>query len=71
MKAKPTNSKPATNKVPYTVTLDGQIFLTYAHNEAGAISNVAYRYAIQEDMDVKLVMWKIKQDELDCEVLPA
>jgi hypothetical protein len=55
-------------KSPYSVCLDGQIFTTYAHNEAGAITNVAYRYGIQEHEDVKLIMWKIKQKELSCEV---
>jgi len=74
MKTQPSSYQVSTSnltdqlKSPYSVCLDGQLFTTYAYNEAGAISNVAYRYGIQEHEDVKLIMWKIKQRELICEV---
>ena len=58
--------KPA--KILYIVTLDGKDYPTWAYNESGATSNAAFRYAEENDEDVKLVMWKINQGKISCEV---
>lgn len=55
-------------KLHYHVLIDDQPFDTWAYNEEGARSNAAYRYAQQEDEPVKLIMWKIKQGEINIEV---
>lgn len=55
-------------KLKYKVTIDGQEYLTSAFNEEGAISNAAYRYAQDNDEEVRLIVWKIKNDKLDIEV---
>ena len=60
--------KITTTKSSYTVTLDGTEYSTYAHNKQGAISNAAFRMAKDLDESVRLVMWKIKEGQIDCEV---
>lgn len=56
------------SKTRYLITIDGHEFTTYAYNEESAISNAAYRYAEQEDEEVALIRWKIKENILTCEV---
>jgi hypothetical protein len=58
------STKPARPKSPYSVTIEESTYNTFAYNPEGALSNAAYRYADQEDMEVKQVMWKIKHEEL-------
>jgi hypothetical protein len=55
-------------KYPYLVTIDGQEFHTSAHSPQAAISNAAYRYSEQEEEEVALVRWKIREGHLNCEV---
>jgi len=66
MKTKPSAAKK--EKINYLVILDGEHYSTYAFNENGAISNAAFRRSEEVDEDVKLIMWKIREGQLDCEV---
>ncbi len=66
MKESPYSEK--RKKFQYCVTLDDQEFHTWAYNKEGATSNAAYRYAEQEDEEVRHIMWQIKQGEIYCEV---
>lgn len=71
MKEKPSSFLPSSSerkKIRYKVIIDDQEFQTSAFNEEGAISNAAYRYAEDNDEEVRLVMWKIQNDQLDFEV---
>jgi hypothetical protein len=67
MKTKPDAFR-NTSKVQYSVTINGQEFKTWAMDEHAAISNVSYRYSKDNDEEVGLVMWKIKNDQYSCEV---
>jgi hypothetical protein len=58
--------KPPTVKLPFSVYIEGELYETFAYNHQGAISNAAYRYAEDNDEDVKLVMWKIREEMLEC-----
>lgn len=58
-------------KSPYEVTIKDQIITTWANSESIAISNAAYRYGLQEGKDVKLILWKIKNNELEVIVRKA
>jgi hypothetical protein len=65
MKFQPTGkSKPARPKIPYIVIIEESTYHTSAYNEEAALSNAAYRYAEENDEEVGLIMWKIKQDKL-------
>jgi hypothetical protein len=55
-------------KFKYRVIIDDTPYDTWAFNEEAAVSNAAYRYALDNDEEVGLIMWKIKNDELDMEV---
>jgi len=55
-------------KIHYTVTLDGEEFSTWAYNPQGAISNAAFRLSKEQGVNVQLIMYKIKQGDIDCEV---
>ena len=69
MKFHPTTpGNPQREKIQYEVTIEDSTFVTFAFNEEGAKSNAAYRYGQDEDMDVGLVLHKIKKGELFCEV---
>ncbi len=63
--------KPSDNlhqKTKYLVSIEDEQYETHALTEEGAKSNAAYRYGQDEDMDVGLVLHKIKKGELFCEV---
>ena len=51
-------------KFQYSVIIDNCEYHTWAYNKEGALSNAAYRFGKENDMDVKLVMWKIRNGEL-------
>ena len=67
MKTHPT-TQGAPKKTKYRVEIDGEVFITWAPNEELALSNAAYRFADQEDLEVRLVMWKLRNDKLDYSV---
>ena len=59
------STKPtAQPKLFFLVTIENEKFKTWAVDEDRAISNAAYRYADQEDEEVGLVRWKIKNEQL-------
>lgn len=65
MKYKPTdNTIPLREKTKYLVTIENEQYETYAHSEEAALSNAAWRYASDQDEEVALVKWKIKQELL-------
>jgi hypothetical protein len=71
MKEKPYATTPKANKstkpkLPFIVYLDEEPYHTSAYNHQGAISNAAYRYAEENDETVALIMWKIKNNQIDC-----
>ena len=69
MKTSPSKSnQPARKKFKYLVTIEDTEYITWAYTEENARSNAAYRYADENDEEVGLVMWRIKHDELYCEV---
>lgn len=70
MKEKPYSTTPKSPKpkLPFIVYLDGEPYHTSAYNHQGAISNAAYRYAEDNDEEVRKVMWQIKEGILDCYV---
>jgi hypothetical protein len=55
-------------KTRYGVTIEGDYFETSAYTEEQALSNAAYRYADQEDEEVKKIRWQVKSGELWSEV---
>jgi hypothetical protein len=65
MKTKP---KSESTKSPYEVIINSQILTTWATSEQTAISNAAYRYGTQTGDAVALVLWKIKNNELEVKV---
>lgn len=70
MKTKPSNiQSKLQSKSPYEVAIKDQILTTWANSESQAISNAAYRYGLQERIDVKLILWKIKNSELECKAV--
>lgn len=69
MKFHPTTpGNPQREKTKFIVIIEDETYPTSAFNEEGAKSNAAYRYGQDEDMDVGLVLHKIKKGELFCEV---
>ena len=69
MKFHPTiPGNPQREKTKFIVTIEDETYPTSAFNEEGAKSNAAYRYGQDEDMDIGLVLHKIKKGELFCEV---
>jgi hypothetical protein len=60
MKAKPTDQ----SKLLFNVTIENSSFKTWAVDEDKAISNACFRYAEENDTDVKLVKWKLKNGKL-------
>jgi hypothetical protein len=59
-------------KLPYRVTLtidgDENEFITRAYSESAAISNAAYRLSRGIGDSVGLIMWKIKEGQIECDV---
>jgi hypothetical protein len=59
-------------KSPYRVTLtidgDSNEFITRAYSESSAISNAAFRLSKETGDSVGLIMWKIKEDRIECNV---
>lgn len=55
-------------KTLYNVVIEDSEYPTWAYNMEGARSNAAFRFAQENDMDVKLVLWRIKKGELFCEI---
>jgi len=58
----------AVRKTQFVVSIEEEEFTTWASDEHAAMSNAAFRYAEEHDEGVALVMWKMKNDELYCEV---
>jgi len=70
MKTSPSKSNQlAHKKFKYLVTIEDTEYITWAYTEENARSNVAYRYADENDEDIGLVIWKIKEGDLYCEVI--
>jgi hypothetical protein len=66
------NHKETGPKSPYRVTLtidgDENEFITRAYSSSAAISNAAYRLSREIGDSVGLIMWKIKEGQIECEV---
>ena len=43
----------------------GEVYHTKAASEEKAMSNAAYRYAQDEDMNIGIVLWKMRNGELN------
>jgi hypothetical protein len=68
MKVQPSVFTGTRKKIKYSVTIEDEVYDTWAFNEEGAIANAAFRYGFDNDEDVKLVMWKIREEQLYCNV---
>ena len=69
MKFKPTTpGNPQREKTKFIVTIEDDEFTTSAYTPESALSNAAYRFADENDEDVALVKWKIKQELLHSSV---
>jgi len=65
MKFKPTSpSNPAREKTKFLVTIENEEFTTSAFTEEQALSNACWRYAEEQDEDVALIKWQVKQEKL-------
>lgn len=66
MKFKPTKmgENPSQRKNQYEVVIGDNIYTTHAYNSESALSNAAYRYASDQDEDVALIKWKIREGKL-------
>ena len=69
MKFHPTTpGNPQREKIQYEVTIEDSTFITAAYTPESALSNAAYRFADENDEDVALVKWKLKEGKLYFEV---
>ena len=50
-------------KTKYRITIEDQVFDTWASDEQAAVSNAAFRYAEENDEEVGIVAWKIRTGE--------
>ena len=58
--------KRSSDLLKFTVEFEGGgVYHTSAASEEKAIGNVAWRYAQDMNMDVRMVMWKMKNGELN------
>ena len=65
MKFHPTTpGNPQREKIQYEVVIENSTFITAAYNSESALSNAAYRYASDQDEDVALIKWKIREGKL-------
>jgi hypothetical protein len=54
---------------PFTISVAGSQYQTSASSESAAISKAAYRYAMDNGMDVRLVQWKIRNKEIEVKII--
>jgi hypothetical protein len=65
MKFKPTSpSNPAREKIQYEVTIEDSTFITAAFTPESALSNACWRYAEEQDEDVALIKWQVRNEKL-------
>jgi len=64
MKVKSTDQQ----KTLFNVTIENSSYKTWATSEEKAVSNVCFRYSEDEDEEVALVKWKVKQGQLTVSV---
>lgn len=65
MKFKPTTpGNPQREKIQYEVVIEDSTFITAAYNSESALSNACWRFAEENDEDVALIKWKIREGKL-------
>jgi len=52
------------SKSRFQVTIEDEVYITWAYNEEFALFNAAYRYGIDNDLNPGLIRWQIKNDRL-------
>jgi cytidine deaminase len=51
-------------KTLFNVTIENSSYKTWATSEEKAIANACFRFAEDEDEEVALVRWKVKNEQL-------
>lgn len=65
MKFHPTiPGNPQREKTKFIVTIEDEEFTTSAFTEEQALSNACWRYAEENDEDVALIKWQVRNDKL-------
>ena len=65
MKFHPTTpGNPQREKIQYEVVIDDSVYETWAFTEEAALSNACWRYADENDEDVALIKWQVREGKL-------
>jgi hypothetical protein len=65
MKFHPTiPGNPQREKTKFIVTIEDEEYETWAFSEEAALSNACFRYASDQDEDVALIKWQVRNDKL-------
>ena len=62
--AEPKSTIPPKPKTFYQVTIEDTIYHTAAYTEEAALSNACYRYAQENDEEVRKIRWMVRENKL-------